>query len=62
MVIFLDSAGTGVLVDARDRAVGTIKFGVVADGPATGRPLRLVGLADIVGLHATLDEARAAVE
>jgi len=34
---------------------------VVADGPATSRPLRLVGIADIIDLYATLDEALAAL-
>jgi len=60
-VDFLASAGMGVLVEARERAGGTMKFGVVADGPATSRPLKLVGLADMIGLHPTLDEARSAL-
>jgi hypothetical protein len=38
-----------------------MRFAVVADGPATSRPLKLVGVAEIVGLHATLDEALAAL-
>jgi anti-sigma B factor antagonist len=32
---------------------------VVADGPATSRPLKLVGVTDVVDLYATLDEALA---
>jgi len=60
-VDFLASAGMGVLVAARDQAASTAKFGVVADGPATSRPLTMVGLADLLGLHRTLDEARAAL-
>ena len=60
-VDFLASAGMGVLVAARDQASADIGFGVVASGPATSRPLKLVGLADIVGLYSTLDEARAAL-
>lgn len=58
-VDFLASAGMGVLVAARDQTSPDIGFGVVASGPATSRPLKLVGLADIVGLYSTLDEARA---
>lgn len=58
-VDFLASAGMGVLVAARDRTNETIRFGVVADGPATSRPLQLVGLADVIGLYPTLAEARA---
>ena len=57
----LASAGMGVLVAARDQASPDIAFGVVASGPATSRPLKLVGLAEIVGLYSTLDEARAAL-
>jgi anti-anti-sigma factor len=60
-VDFLASAGMGVLVAARDQASPDIGFGVVASGPATSRPLKLVGLAEIVGLYSTLDEARAAL-
>ena len=58
-VEFLASAGMGVLVDTYERAAGSAKFLVVADGPATSRPLNLLGLADMLGLHPTLDAARA---
>lgn len=58
-VEFLASAGMGVLVAAHDKATPEIAFGVVADGPVTSRPLKLVGIADIVGLYATRDEALA---
>jgi anti-sigma B factor antagonist len=58
-VDFLASAGMGVLVATHDRSGPDIRFSVVADGPATSRPLKLVGIADIVALYATLDEALA---
>lgn len=61
-VDFLASAGMGVLVAAREQAAGKAGFAVVASGPATSRPLQLVGLADAVGLHSTLEEARATLE
>lgn len=61
-VRFLASAGMGVLVAARDRTAGKAGFAVVACGPATSRPLEIVGLADVVGLCSTLEEARAALE
>ena len=51
-VDFLASAGMGILVAARDELPPSVQFAVVADGPATSRPLRLVGIADLVGLHA----------
>lgn len=60
-VDFLASAGMAVLVAARDRAEGNTGFGVVASGPATSRPLTLVGLAERIGLYPTLAEARAAL-
>ncbi|MBE1550635.1 anti-anti-sigma factor [Mycobacterium sp. OAS707] len=60
-VDFLASAGMGALVAAREELPADILFAVVADGPATSRPLKLVGIADVVGLHATLDEALAAL-
>lgn len=60
-VDFLASAGMGVLVAARDQAASTVRFAVVANGPATSRPLKMVGLADLIGLYPTLDEALSAI-
>jgi hypothetical protein len=34
---------------------------LVADGPATSRPLKLIGIADIIDVFATLDEALSAL-
>lgn len=61
-VEFLASAGMGVLVAAQEQLGDTARFAVVADGPATSRPLKLVGIADVVDLYATLDEALAALK
>ncbi|MCW1958411.1 MAG: STAS domain-containing protein [Mycobacterium sp.] len=61
-VDFLASSGMGVLVAARDQADDKLGFAVVANGPATSRPLKLVGLAEVIGLHSTLEQARSAVE
>jgi anti-anti-sigma factor len=58
-VEFLASAGMGVLVAAHDKAGADVAFSVVADGPATSRPLKLVGIADIVNMYPTLEEALA---
>jgi anti-anti-sigma factor len=60
-VDFLASAGMGALVAARDRVSESAGFAVVADGPATSRPLKLVGLAEAIGMYPTLEEARAAL-
>jgi anti-anti-sigma factor len=59
-VEFLASAGMGVLVAAHDKAGSDVKISVVAEGPATSRPLKLVGIADIVALYPNLEEALAA--
>ena len=59
-VEFLASAGMGVLVAAHDKAGSEVAISVVADGPATSRPLKLVGIADIVAMYPNLDEALAA--
>ena len=56
-VEFLASAGMGVLVAAHDQAVPDARFAVVADGPVTSRPLKLVGIADIVSLYSTREAA-----
>lgn len=61
-VDFLASAGMGVIVAAHDEIGSTANFCVVAEGPATSRPLKLVGIADIVPLYATLDDALAALQ
>lgn len=58
---FLASAGMGVLVAVHDEVTPDKRFCVVADGPATSRPLKLVGIADLIKLYATRDEALAAL-
>ncbi|MHC9295582.1 STAS domain-containing protein [Mycobacterium sp. LTG2003] len=60
-VDFLASAGMGVLVAAHGDLSPEVKVAVVADGPATSRPLKLVGIAEVVDLFATLDEALSAL-
>jgi anti-sigma B factor antagonist len=60
-VEFLASAGMGVLVAAHDEAGTATRLCVVAEGSATSRPMKLVGIADIVPLFATLDEAIASL-
>ena len=58
-VDFLASAGMSVLVEAKQRLADK-GFAVVADGPATARPLKLTGLDEPLALRATLAEATAA--
>lgn len=58
-VDFLASHGMGVLVGADDRLSADQRFAVVADGPATSRPMTLIGLADQLSMYATLEAALA---
>ncbi|ULN43575.1 STAS domain-containing protein [Mycolicibacterium crocinum] len=54
---FLGSAGMQVLVDAYEAATPDIGFAVVADGPGTSRPLKLIGLTEIFDVVPTLQGA-----
>lgn len=53
---FLASAGMSALVEGH-RAAGATKLAVVADGPATSRPLTITGLTELIALYPTLAEA-----
>ena len=47
-----------VLVAAQQAADAmSVRFGVVADGPTTSRPIRLLGIDAILALYPTLDDA-----
>jgi anti-sigma B factor antagonist len=56
-VVFLASAGMSALVDIQELLSPDAKLIVVADGSATSRPIKLVGIDKVVELHPTLDEA-----
>ncbi|WP_431232806.1 STAS domain-containing protein [Mycolicibacterium psychrotolerans] len=56
-VSFLGSAGMQVLVDAYEAASPDIGFAVVADGPGTSRPLKLIGLTEVFDVVASLQIA-----
>lgn len=58
---FLASAGMTALIAAHDAIAPTALFGVIADGPSTSRPLRLVGLDRTLTLYPTVDQALAAM-
>jgi anti-sigma B factor antagonist len=60
-VDFLASYGMAVLLQTKERLPQTTRLAVVADGPATSRPLTIVGLAEVLTVCATLDAALAAV-
>jgi anti-anti-sigma factor len=56
-VDFLASAGMTVLVTAQAEVTPPTRFAVVANGPATSRPIKLMGLDSILSIHSTLDDA-----
>ena len=56
-VEFLGSAGISVLMKTRDNLGESIPFCVVADGPATHRPLTLLGINDLMSVCRRLDDA-----
>ncbi|POX85645.1 STAS domain-containing protein [Mycobacterium kansasii] len=56
-VDFLASAGMTVLVTANAQVVAPTRFAVVADGPATSRPIKLMGIDSVFPLYRTLDSA-----
>ncbi len=58
---FLASAGMSLLASTHQNVGSDVGFAVVADGPATGRPLSLVGLDEVFGIYATVEEAFAAL-
>lgn len=60
-VEFLASTGMGVLVEAHGELAPDTRLVVVADGPATSRPLKLIGIDKVVDVFATLDEAVAGI-
>jgi anti-anti-sigma factor len=56
-VTFLVSTAMSALVTTHDRLTPDIRFAVVASGPATSRPLTLIGITAKVNLHTDLDSA-----
>lgn len=56
-VDFLGSAGMQVLIVTRNQLVDGMRLAVVADGPATSRPLKIIGVADYIDLFSSLDVA-----
>jgi anti-sigma B factor antagonist len=44
-------------MEAHNKTGDTVRFAVVADGPATSRPLKITGIADLIAMHASLDDA-----
>lgn len=60
-VEFLASAGLQALAAVRQRLDKSARVAVVADGPATSRPIQLTGLDQIFSLYPSLSDAMAAL-
>ena len=57
-VEFLASVGMSVLVAAQEAADAmSVRFGIVAEGAATSRPIRLLGIDALLTIYPTLDDA-----
>ena len=61
-VSFLASAGLQLLVATQERIGEAGEFAVVADGPATSRPIQLTELDKIFALYPVLEDALAAMQ
>jgi|SoiMethySBSTD1v2_1073268.scaffolds.fasta_scaffold471970_2 anti-sigma B factor antagonist len=60
-VDFLASFGMSILLRTNERLAGTSMV-VVADGPATSRPMEILGLTDVLTIRATRPAALEALE
>jgi anti-sigma B factor antagonist len=60
-VTFLASAGLQLLVETQERIGESVAFAVVAEGPATSRPIQLTNLDKIFAVYSEFDEALVAV-
>lgn len=56
-VRFLGSAGMNLMIASHCDISPSARFGVIADGPATSRPLKVLGLDAIFALYPTLADA-----
>jgi anti-anti-sigma factor len=61
-VKFMASAGLRVLAAARDKLSKSSQLAVVANNPATSRPIQLTGLDKVFSLYPTLGDALTAVK
>lgn len=61
-VSFLASAAMTVLATTQKDHGDTLAYSVVADGPTTSRPIKLMGLDQEFALHADLASALAALD
>ena len=46
-----------LLIAAHHKITPTARFGVVADGPATRRPMKIIGIDNLIPLYQNLADA-----
>ena len=61
-VTFMASVGLRILVATQEELRESVRVAVVANSPATSRPIQMTGLDEIIALYPTLNEALDAVD
>jgi anti-sigma B factor antagonist len=56
-VTFMASVGLRILVATQEGLRKSVQVAVVANNPATSRPIKMTGLDEIISLYPTLDDA-----
>jgi anti-sigma B factor antagonist len=60
-VRFMASVGLRILAAAHEKVSKSARVAIVANNPATSRPMQLTGLDKVIRLYPTLDDALTAV-
>jgi anti-anti-sigma factor len=60
-VSFMASVGLRILAATQEKVSKSAQVAIVANNPATSRPMQLTGLDKIMSLYSTLDDALTAV-
>jgi anti-sigma B factor antagonist len=61
-VTFMASVGLRILVATQEELRDSVRVAVVANNPATSRPIQMTGLDEIIALYPTLSQALDAVD
>ena len=61
-VDFLASAGMSLLIAVQKDIGPSARFGVVADGPSTSRPLKMIGIDSVIDVYRSLEDALSSIQ
>jgi anti-sigma B factor antagonist len=61
-VTFMASVGLRILVATQEELRESVQVAVVANNPATSRPIQMTGLDEIISLYPTLEDALTSVQ